>query len=417
MNTPKKVSIPLILVLLPLLQACSGGSAWEGTVTDSAGIAVVHNPDVPVWEGGEAWTVTEDLRIGSVAGEPEYQFGQVTFLDVGPDGSIFALDMQAQEVKTYDAGGTYIRTIGGPGAGPGEIGQGSPFVLVAPDGEVMVPDMGNRRVNRYTPSGEPLGSFPISLEAGVPTLWAVDASGRLMAQLKGLNVPGMAALEEGDPIVVYDTTGAVVDTVAVLPKGQTLAGMSEEQLSIVIFAPEPVWDIAPDGSTYYAMSDRYRILINDPEGNLVRIVTKKVEPKPLEERDEEAMRRLMREQYAEFGLPPAQVEQIMQGVGFAENYPAFGQFFLGPDRTLWVQRIRSARDMADTAGEEIEFDPQDIGSPEWEVLDSEGRYLGVVTFPDRFQPVTTRGDHIYGVWRDELDVQYLMRLEVNRTAG
>ena len=416
MNTSKKVSTALVILILPILQACSAGAAWEGTVTDSAGIAVVHNPDVTLWRAGEEWTVTEDLRIGTVAGDPEYQFGQLTFLDVGPDGTIYAMDFQASEVKVYDAQGTYVRTIGGPGQGPGEIGPNNAFVLVSPEKEVIVPDLTNGRVNFYTDDGEPKGSFPISIEAGAPALWAVDGSGRLMAQLRGLNVPGIAALQEGDPIVVYDTAGVVVDTVAVLPKGQTLAGTSEEQFSIMVFAAEPIWDIATDGTVFYAMSDQYRILVNDPQGDLVRIITRPYTPKPVEEQAEEAIRRLMRQQFTDLGLPPAQAEQFMSGVGFADYYPAFGQFFLGPDGSLWVQRVRSARDMADGAGEEFEFDPQDIGSPEWEVMDSEGRYLGVVTFPDRFRPVTAHGDRIYGIWADELDVQYVMRLRVERPA-
>jgi hypothetical protein len=125
----------------------------------------------------------------------------------------------------------------------------------------------------------------------------------------------------------------------------------------------------------------------------------------------------MREQYEQFGVPPAQAEQIMAGIGFAPYYPAFAQLLVGPGETLWVQRIRSARDMADAAGEAAEFDPQDLASPEWEILDAEGRYLGVVALPDRFNPVAVRGDDLYGVWRDELDVQYVMRVRVHRAGG
>jgi hypothetical protein len=417
MKTWKKSPILLLLLpTLPLLQGCAdGASAWSGTVTDSAGIAIVQNPSVPLWGEGEAWTFTEDLRIGTVAGDPQYQFGQLAFMDVAADGTIYAMDLQAAEVKAYDAQGNYLRTIGGPGQGPGEIGQGAVFVYVDPAGGLVVPDLTNRRVNRYSAEGEATGSFPISIEAGVPTLWVMDDTGRLMAQLRGMNVPGIEALEEGDPIVVYDTTGVVVDTVAMLPKGQMLAGATEQQFSMVLFAPEPVWDLATDGSVYYAMNDQYRVLVNDPAGNLTRIITRESTPKPVEERDREAILRLMQDQYRQFGLPPAQIEQILQGVGFADFYPAFGQIFLGPEGTLWVQRIRSARDMAGDAGEEFEFDPQDIGSPEWEVLDSEGRFMGVVTFPDGFQPRNVQGDHVYGLWQDELDVQYIVRLKVNRT--
>jgi hypothetical protein len=326
---------------------------------------------------------------------------------------MFAMDIQAQEVRAYDPDGNYLRTIGGPGQGPGEIGQGAVFVFDDGHGGLIVPDLGNQRVNRYTADGEPTGSFPIAIQAGIPTRWGMDPQGRLFAQLRGLNVQGIQTLAEGDPIVVYDTTGAVVDTIAFLPKGQTLEGATDEQFSMVLFAPEPLWDLAESGAVYYAMNDQYRILVNDADGVLTRIITREVERKPVEETDRNAILATLRDQYTQVGLAPAQIEQITQAIGFADFYPAFGQVFLGPGQTLWVQRIRSARDMAEGAEEGFEFDAQDIGSPEWEVFDEEGRYLGVVTLPDRFQPVNVKGDFLYGVWRDELDVQYIMRLRVN----
>ncbi|TFH63997.1 MAG: hypothetical protein E4G90_08995 [Gemmatimonadales bacterium] len=154
--------------------------------------------------------------------------------------------------------------------------------------------------------------------------------------------------------------------------------------------------------------------MNNSDGALTRVITRDVERKPVEESDRNSILSALRDQYTQFGVPPAQIEQLMQGIGFADSYPAFGQIFLGPDETLWVQRIRSARDMAEGAEEGFEFDAQDIGSPQWEILDAEGRYLGVVTLPEGFTPVNAKGDLLYGVWRDELDVQYVMRLRVNR---
>lgn len=416
MNTVTKRIAPAVLAVLPLLQACETSVSWEGTITDSAGVTIVQNTTTPLWSGEEAWTATEDLRIGTLAGEPEYQFGMIAYLDVADDGTIYVMDMQAQEVRVFSAQGSYLTTVGGPGGGPGEMGQGSVFVLIDPKGGLVVPDLGNRRVNLYAPDGEPQGSFPIQLQAGVPMRWELDDGGRLMAQLRGMDLPGVEALEGGDPIVVYDTTGAVVDTVAVIPKGGVLEGISEEGVSIRVFAPEPLWGLDADGSIYYAMSDKFNVFVNDPDGTLIRIIRKNAPVKSVEQADREALLDLMREQYQEFGLPPAQVEQIMAGVGFAENYPAFGNLLVGPQGTLWVQRVRSARDMGVGVDEGVVFDPQDMGSPEWEVLDSQGRFLGVVTLPDRFRPVQMVGDHIYGIWQDELDVQHVMRLKVNRPA-
>jgi hypothetical protein len=406
-------------LVIPLLQACGGGAgAWEGTITDSAGVAIVHNTSTPIWRAGEEWTVTEDLRIGTVAGDPEYQFGQIIpvgSIDVDSHGNIYVMDLQAQEAKVFDSQGQHLRTLGGPGQGPGEFSQQAAFIFTDNEDRILVPDLGLQRVSMFAPDGTPAGSFPIQVQGGLPARWNVDAAGRIMAQLRGLNVEGFAALEAGDPIVVYDTTGVVVDTVALLPKGQTLEELSQERLSIVVFAPEPVWDLDQTGAVYYAMNNEYRILVNGPDGNLTRIITRDVEKKPVSEAEQNAIRGAMREQYTQFGVPPAQIEVVMQGVGFAETYPAFGLIFTGPGESLWVQRIRSAQDMAEGSEEEVEFDPQALGSSEWEVFDNEGRWMGVVTLPDRFAPVRVDGDHLYGVWADELDVQYVMRLLVNRS--
>jgi hypothetical protein len=407
--------LPLLLAAgIPVLQACGGAGAWEGTVTDSAGISIVKNTATPMWRAGDAWTAGENLRIGTMAGDPEYQFGQISGLDVAPDGTVYVLDLQASEVRAFDAQGNHLRSFGGPGAGPGELSPQALGVFVDPGGDVLVIDLGNQRVNRYHSDGAPAGSFRIDISAGVPARWEMSGDGRLMAQLRGLDVPGMAALAEGDPIVVYDTSGVVVDTLTTLPKGQTIEELSEERISMRVFAPEPLWDLAADGTIFTAMNDRFQILVNTPDGTLTRIIRKDVERKPVEEADRNAIRRAMREQMAQVGASPTQIEQIIQGIGFADFYPAFGQMFIGPGGDLWVQRIRSAREMTAGAEEEVEFDARNIGSPEWEIYDQEGRFLGVVTLPDRFTPLNVEGDELYGVWRDELDVDYVMGVRILR---
>ncbi len=416
MKMTTRTIVLLLLPIFPLLQACGGAGAWEGTVTDSAGVAIVMNTATPMWRAGDEWTVTEDLRIGTVAGEAEFQFGLITGLDVGPDGTVYVLDMQASEIRAFDAAGNHLRSFASAGAGPGELSQQALGLFLAPGGEVLAIDLGNQRVNRYDPDGEAIGSFRLDISGGVPARWELSDDGRLMAQIRGLDVPGMAALEEGDPIVVYDTTGAVVDTLTLLPKGQTIEGISEEGVSMRVFAAEPVWDLDAEGMIYTAMNDQYRILVNAPDGTLTRIIRREVERKPVEESDQAAILRAIRAQYEQFGVPPQAIEQLIQGIGFAEAYPAFGQMFIGPGGYLWVQRIRSARDMAAGAEEEVEFDPQDIGSPEWEIFDVEGKYLGVVALPERFAPGAVEGDALYGVWRDEFDVQYIMRVQVNMPA-
>jgi hypothetical protein len=101
-------------------------------------------------------------------------------------------------------------------------------------------------------------------------------------------------------------------------------------------------------------------------------------------------------------------------VQFADHYPAFASLLGGPEGTLWVQHIRTARQVKES-GEE--FDVQNVGAQDWDVFDAEGRFLGEATMPDRFQPLRVHGSHLYGVWRDELDVPYVMRLHVSGLAS
>jgi hypothetical protein len=56
-----------------------------------------------------------------------------------------------------------------------------------------------------------------------------------------------------------------------------------------------------------------------------------------------------------------------------------------------------------------------MGSNEWDVFDAEGRYLGVLAFPLRFQPIREVDGVIWGVERDEFDVQSVVGYRVLRS--
>ncbi len=78
-------------------------------------------------------------------------------------------------------------------------------------------------------------------------------------------------------------------------------------------------------------------------------------------------------------------------------------------------RTEHLRESGDLSEEELEsFNPTlNQGSSQWDVFDSEGRYLGVVELSDRFTPFIVKGDRCYGVHRDEIDVQYVQVLRID----
>jgi hypothetical protein len=76
--------------------------------------------------------------------------------------------------------------------------------------------------------------------------------------------------------------------------------------------------------------------------------------------------------------------------------------------TIWVQRVKPASELSPEEVRVYHENPAE----DWEVFDSEGRFLGVVAMPSRFDPMVFRGGKIYGTWRDELDVSYAVRFGI-----
>lgn len=404
---------PTLLLLLPLIVACGtegvGDAAWAGTVSDSAGIPVVSNPSDGLWDDATRWTVEEELSVGSMEGSAAEQFGLIAGVDVDAEGRIYVLDQQASEVRVFDPEGAWLRTLGEPGAGPGQIGNGAAGVFVIGD-HVLVPDIQNQRVNRYDPEGALSGSFRLDFTRGIPLRWDHAAGGGLMAQLRTLTGTDGADAPPGDVLVAHDSAGTVRDTVAVLPPGQSLQ-VTDGVPRFRFFEPEPIWDAAEDGRLASGMNGSFRVQLRGPDGELQRVVSLAREPRSVTERDRQVIADAVEEAMRNQGAPPQAIQMMMANATFAEHYPLFASLFLGPEGSLWVQRIRTGDELAGDGGT---FDAQDLGSPDWDIFDEEGRYLGVVSFPSRYQPLRVVGERIYGVARDELDVQRLAVYRIRR---
>jgi hypothetical protein len=340
-------------------------------------------------------------------GGPETEFGMIIGVDVDAAGRVYVADQQARRLRVFEADGTFVRDLGGPGEGPGEFGPGLAGVFV--EGEtVYAPDITNQRIGLFTTEGEVLPPRSVALTDGIPLRWDETGSGELVAQRRGMDVEGMAALADGDPITTFPEEGEEAEVLATVPRGQSIQ-MSGGNPTIRIFEPEPIWDLADD-IVAQGMNNQFRVELWR-DGTLERVVTRPVEPVEVTDGEERRILDMTRDMMAATGAPPQAVEQVVQQMEFAESYPAFAQLLLSEDGTLWVQRIRTSRDVP----EGVEWSPQDMGSNEWEVFDTEGRYLGVLAFPLRFQPIREVDGVVWGVERDEFDVQSVVGYRVLRS--
>ncbi len=124
--------IPRLLLLAPLAAACSRGDAATSrgrVVVDSVGGVPRTITEVPVgWSDTNGWKLVEVARLtGGTDGPGELiNPGSVAMDD---EGRIYVAERDPSVIKQFSPDGTFLRTIGRQGSGPGEFQV--PFVAIA----------------------------------------------------------------------------------------------------------------------------------------------------------------------------------------------------------------------------------------------------------------------------------------------
>ncbi len=292
-------------------------------------------------------------------------------------------------------------TVGGAGNGPGELGRTTGHFSVSIGDTLIVPDLTNRRINRYTPDGTVLPSTPLRPENGRPLRYKVAQNGDFVAQVR-LQPPDTL-----DHLVAIEPSGLFGDTLITFPSGGAGRVVGETHQ----FSPEPMWSVTDSLTVIYGVNNNYRIGLYDSNGSLARILTRPYDPAPVTARDIRAFFAYLDQAWLDAGVLPSRLPELHSRVHFAEFYPAYFAIHVGYRGTIWVQLIQTPGDLTDEELERYNF-LEEFGSRKFEVFDDTGRFLGVVEMPSRFQPRLFRGNKVCGVWRDDLDVQYVMRLRI-----
>ncbi len=144
----------MVLAVLPIAVAVAGcggeiavSDKWAGSVDTVAGILVINNPAQPIWEPETSWRLEQDLSIGAVEGDPDYEFSVVADLEVDDGGRIYVLDADLRRISIYDSAGSFITAFGRRGEGPGEFE--APISLHWGADTLVVWDRGQRRLSYF----------------------------------------------------------------------------------------------------------------------------------------------------------------------------------------------------------------------------------------------------------------------------
>ena len=330
------------------------------------GVQVIFNPKNPVYIEGipNKLTLKEELTIGGENKE-EYIFSRIIDIAVDDMERIYAADAREGHIKIFDKNGNYIKTIGKKGKGPGEFY----FIFslqITPKNELVVYDIGNRRVSFFNLNGE----FIKSVSSG--KVWAlrckIDSKGNFVVT-EGVSDPKNSRYE----LKKFDSNFNLIKVMGQSPYPSPDAFNP--------FMPFDQWVLTENDYIFYAYPENYEIKIFDPSCKLIKKIVKEYEPVEItEEEKKEAMKRA-----------------VFRGIKFAfsKYHSAFQRFSIDDEGRIFVRTWEKTED-----GKNYYYN----------IFDPEGRYIAKI--PLKIFPRLWKKGKLYTIEENEEGFPIIKRYKV-----
>jgi hypothetical protein len=360
------------------------------------------------------WHLRETLRIGSVDGS-DYPLRSVSELIPLRDGSVLVGQPAATEVPQFGPGGELMRILGQRGQGPGE------FQLISNVGvigdTIWIADFRRRIISFFDELGAHVRSDPVSVGFLPDHPHAYAWTPRLMASEWGVMIPGIAQIAEtvsrnaSIPVLKTDRSGESLDTLLAWSLEHGYTWIDRDGVSVLVRKPVP-WNLAtsmsPGGLFFATIAPISKAEADDAVRGLVTLwdrflrpvwavegaaIATEVPTGLLRARAETAARGISGEQEQE------RFTRALLADGAGSSFP-FADAVLVNDRgEVWLQR----------------------GYPHerertWWIFDHRGERQATLHAPEGVQLMAIEGESVWGVYRDELDVPYLVRYTVSAHA-
>jgi hypothetical protein len=361
--------------------------------------------------GSEPTAEVEDVAGARAGVELLYEIGSIDQSDealtrvsegtVLEDGPLFIGQPNDVLIRVYDAAGAFVRTIGGPGEGPGEIGVLDAFGVDA-DG-VWVLDLGNARLTRFRLDGTRVSDETWrrwSEVSGQDGVFVYGSFGFALGS-DGLGVakPGMAVMREFDPfeygqfpIRRVGPDGEMFDTVLAtavpydpdVPDGHYAPIASGPLHAVARDGDGAFWvDRDPDGAPTRGL---FRVARVNASGDTLFDRTYGYAPRPLDERAERAR--------IEAALP-AMVDRYDGQIWVPDTEPPVGQLVATTGGLVWISR--------ETA---------DGITPWWGLDPVTGDVETVIELPEGERVLDQAGAELITTREDALSVPYVRRYRI-----
>jgi hypothetical protein len=366
---------------------------------------IVENTGPAPADGG-GWALSEEpsLSIGTVEGDPDYQFFGVAGAHRFRDGRIAVVNSSSREVRIYDADGAHLRSFGQEGAGPQEFGM--PILAGSLGDTLIVADRAHHRLSLIDPDQGFVGLARISDEVGGflnpsggfsngQTVYGGAFDMRRIGDLRnGMNrahtfyrssdLDGALAVDFGDKdgadFFIKDMEG----------EGQ------DSRPAVIPFGRVPVATVSPS-FFFFSDQDRYEIEVFDPSGALIRLIKLAWDPIPVREADGERHIESVVEQVGSPDQAP-EIRSYLGALPLPDFFPPHGGLLADQLDFLWVE----------------DFQRPGAENRAWNIFDPAGSLVGRMTLPERFNPTEIGPDYILGLGWDEMNVEYIRMYGLTR---
>ena len=355
------------LLSIALVTACSRGevATRAAAVIDTlpGGVVRVRNTAPTGWTDSSGFRLVEDLTITGTAGGTS-ELANPDGIAVDRRGRIYVVD---GTIKLFGADGSFIRTVGRDGAGPGEYRAA--MIATAGD-QLLVQDPNLARLTVF----DSAGSFVRSWRTACCMIAAPSAdTAGLVTVLTSGDAPA-----QGSRYVRYTLDGVVRDTLELPPTTMTMWSLKTGYggwRAVIPFTPRREVTAPPGGGLLTGWPTEYTIVLSRTGRDSARIFARSWTPPPISS----ARRAAETARYRDFiikhrqnlgGVEQSEIDRVFREGDLPPTAPAYVGLATDDAGTIWVTT-----------------DPGDDSlHTHFDLFTAEGIWLGAVRAPTRLRP-------------------------------
>lgn len=363
-----------------LFRETQSTNGYEDTVPrvckEDKAVVVIKNPSRPIYDKN-IFVLEEELILGAKEGREEYMFTRIAGMDIDENRYIYILDKKCANVRVFNSNGEFLRTIGAPGQGPGEM-QSPQFIQLTHNQQVIVWDPLTFRFLFFALDGKYIKQISSSRMSYPLHPFKFDSKGSLIALL--IPPPPVGGIE----LAKFNSNLELMMRISKQEKDESYLKQEFKMIT-----PSLLCAVSKNDCVVWGDSKEYILYIMNPQGRLTKKITRNSKPIKITKKDKEKLlEKFQRLSVKKLGFKPV----------FPKYYPSFHDLSIDWEGRIFVKTYEK-------------FDDND-GLYFYDVFDSEGRYIAKVPIKEGLLGLFWGESELYTVNEDKEGFEMIKRFKV-----